>query len=465
MNWTLLGNSLLVSGLATLAALAIGFLAALWLAGVPPGWRRRLLVPAILALMLPPFLVTNCWLDLLSPGSQGRARLAFDLCTRGGAIWILSLLLWPLPLLFALSAWQRLEAAQLECDPALRGWALIRWLLWPMARPALSLAAVLVFVLALNNFTVPAILQVKVLPAEMWILFNTQLDAAEAFRAGWPLVVAPLALLGVLRRAEIRWPSAEGPVKARAVRRQLGPAWSTAGALVLLAALALSLAVPLAQITLSLQTWSEIPVLLRAVPGALGNSFWYAALTALLCVAAGIVTWRWRVGLILWLPFLVPGVLLGILLIKASSRFPVQFLYGGAGMVILAFALRYLAVGWNGVALARWAVDPDLTDAGRLDGAAGWTLFWHVHRPQVAPQLAAAGYVTYLLCLWDVETLLLVCPPGGETLALRVFNLLHYGHTAQVNALCLLLLALAVAPLAAWGMAHWIRTGLRGDER
>ena len=39
---------------------------------------------------------------------------------------------------------------------------------------------------------------------------------------------------------------------------------------------------------------------------------------------------------------------------------------------------------------------------------------------------------------------------GGETLAVRIFGLLHYGHNSQVNALCLLLLALAVAPLALW---------------
>ena len=33
--------------------------------------------------------------------------------------------------------------------------------------------------------------------------------------------------------------------------------------------------------------------------------------------------------------------------------------------------------------------------------------------------------------------------PGGESLALRIFNLLHYGHNPQVNALCLLLLLAA----------------------
>ena len=69
----------------------------------------------------------------------------------------------------------------------------------------------------------------------------------------------------------------------------------------------------------------------------------------------------------------------------------------------------------------------------------------HVQWPQVAPQMAAAWYVVYLLCLWDVESMILVVPPGGETLALRIFNLLHYGHNEQVNALCLLLLGVALA--------------------
>ncbi|HSH15503.1 MAG TPA: hypothetical protein VLD18_05675, partial [Verrucomicrobiae bacterium] len=64
-----------------------------------------------------------------------------------------------------------------------------------------------------------------------------------------------------------------------------------------------------------------------------------------------------------------------------------------------------------------------------------------------APFAAAVWYVIYLLCLWDVETLILIVPPGGETLALRVFNLLHYGHNSQVDAICLLLLLLAVWPL------------------
>jgi iron(III) transport system permease protein len=102
-------------------------------------------------------------------------------------------------------------------------------------------------------------------------------------------------------------------------------------------------------------------------------------------------------------------------------------------------------------------VDHDLTDAARLDGASGWPLLRHVQWPQIAPALGVSWYVTYLLCLWDVEALVLIVPPGGETLALRIFNLLHYGHNVQVNALCLVLLLVAGGPLAAWTVWQVLR--------
>src|SRR5258708_30759866 len=76
--------------------------------------------------------------------------------------------------------------------------------------------------------------------------------------------------------------------------------------------------------------------------------------------------------------------------------------------------------------------------------------------PQIGSRVVAIWYVIFLLCLWDVESMILVVPPGGETLALRIFNLLHYGYNAQVNALCLTLLTIAVAPLALWGIASFL---------
>jgi DNA-binding beta-propeller fold protein YncE/ABC-type molybdate transport system permease subunit len=156
---------------------------------------------------------------------------------------------------------------------------------------------------------------------------------------------------------------------------------------------------------------------------------------------------------LLWLPFLVPGVLLGVLFIALFNRPGLDWFYQSSPIVIAALVLRYGGLAGTGAGYALRSVDLDLVDAARLDGAGRWALLRHVLAPLAGPQLAAAWYLVFLLCLWDVESILLIMPPGGETLALRVFNLLHYGHNAQVNALCLTLLAVALAPLGLWWIA------------
>jgi len=448
MNWLLLKNSILVCGGATLLAVALGFAAVFFIAGVSRG-RRALLGAVLVALVLPPFLVTNAWLDLLGQSGAIRRWLPLNIYSLGGASALLALLHWPITTLLVLGAWNRLEAAQLEMDPALRGGALVRWVLWPMARVAAGQAALLTFVLALNNFAVPVILQVPVFPEELWLAFTSRLNHAGAWSAAAPMVLAPLLALLLLRRGEIMWPRTQGTVSAELVRRQLGSPWFGACAAISVILIGLALGAPLAQLAASGRTWAELPNLLRAAPGVIWNSFAFAAAAATVCVAGGLATWR----LPSWVAFFIPGVLLGQAAIAVFSR---TVIYGTAALVVGMFALRYFAIGWSGVALARRSVDRDLTDAARMSGARGWTLFRLVHWPQIAPQAAAAWYVIYLLCLWDVETLVLIYPPGGETLALRIFNFLHYGHTAQVNALCVTLLALAIAPLAAWQMVRWI---------
>src|SRR5258706_12987853 len=117
MNWLLLKNSLLVSGLTTLLSLFFGLLAALWLAGLEKRWRNGLRLVAVIALVLPPFLVTNCWLHYLGLTGVWRRWLPFNIYSLGGTVWILALLTWPIVFLAASSAWQRLEAPQLESDP------------------------------------------------------------------------------------------------------------------------------------------------------------------------------------------------------------------------------------------------------------------------------------------------------------------------------------------------------------
>jgi DNA-binding beta-propeller fold protein YncE/ABC-type molybdate transport system permease subunit len=164
-----------------------------------------------------------------------------------------------------------------------------------------------------------------------------------------------------------------------------------------------------------------------------------------------------------WLPFLIPGVLIGIAFIWLFNRPATGWFYSSFGVVLLAFVIRYFALGSSITRHALQTTDHDLNDPAKLDGASRWQTLRFVQWPQIASQVGAAWYVIYLLCLWDVESIVLIVPPGGETLALRIFNLLHYGHNAQVNALCLTLLGVAVAPLLV--VAAFVRARHLMDSR
>lgn len=474
MNWVLLRNSLFVASLTTLLSVTLGFFAALWLAALPARLRPSFFGAAVGAFALPPFLVTNCWLHYLGHVGVWHNWLPFDLFSLAGTIWVLSLLLWPLSFFLIWGAWQRLEAAQLETDLLVRGGALMRVLLLPLARDAIILATLLIFALALNNFAVPSILQVKVLPAEMWVRFNTEFDTLGVLKASCPLLIVPSLLLLFFRRRPVPWPHVQGPVSGSVFRRQLGPLWWGLSACCALALLFCSVILPLFQILSAPRTWSELFGAIAAGQGAIENSLLYSVAGAssitgmiLLFTAMGPrggAGPRWisnAVGILFstagWLVFLLPGVLLGIGLIYAFNHDWSARIYQSGTIVVVAFTLRYLVVGHYAVGQASRKLDPNLLDVARIEGASRWQMLRHAIGPQILRPLLVSWYLIFLLCLWDVESMILVVPPGGETLALRVFNLLHYGHNAQVNALCLTLLLVALLPL----LSACLFTGLR----
>ncbi len=447
MNWALLANSLLVASASTMLALLLGISVALVLIVTSRGIRRFVFLLTIGVMALPSFLVTNCWIDLLGANGLLQSVLPVKIFSLGGAVWILGSLLWPIPALAIWSAWRTLEPPSFEVDTMLRGRQLFRLLLWPTARLQLAVSAAVVFALALNNFGVPTILQVKVFPSEIWVRFNTDLDTMGALRLSWPLVLAPLCLLIVTRRNHVPWPRETTNAPASLIRRRLGRPSVVASISIAAFALLTSLIIPIAQLVLTSRTWGEFLPAFFAGRHALINSLAYAATAAVIATLISCGLGRVRGLSWLWFLFLVPGVLVGVVAITIFNRPGFEFFSRTSAIVIVLLVLRYLAVARSMVHHGCAVVDSTLVDAAKLDGARGLTLFRHVIFPQISSQIWMAAYLVYVLCLWDVETILMVIPPGGETLALRIFNLLHYGHNAHVNALCLLLLLLALAPL------------------
>ncbi|HAV63715.1 MAG TPA: hypothetical protein DCY13_15280, partial [Verrucomicrobiales bacterium] len=441
--------SLLVAGAVCLLGTALGGAVAVWMAGLGGRARAFALVGCVVTAALPPFLVVNSWIDLFGRTGSLQLALPFELYSFTGCAVLLACLFWPVAALLVFGSLRQLNPDLLEADAELRGGSFIRQLLLPQARTAIAQSAGLIFVLALNQFSVPAILQVRIYPEELWLRFNTTFNYREALLLSWPMVVFPLALMGWLARHPIAWPRGLRAWRPTEFRRALGAGMFVGCAALAVLTFAVSLALPLGQLLLSPMTWNRLSDAYAAGGAAAVQSVMIAVVPAVLVVALGWVLSRTRWAAWLWPVFFLPGVLLGIALIFLMNRNGLDWVYSTVLVLFLALSLRYLAPAWYGARLIRQGLDRDLVDAGRLGGATGWQRWLLVDWPQARGELLALGYVIYLLCLWDVETINLIVPAGGETLALRIFNLLHYGHNGEVNALCLLLLLLALLPLAA----------------
>ncbi|MBL9138259.1 MAG: hypothetical protein JNK85_20490 [Verrucomicrobiales bacterium] len=421
--------------------------------------RTALGVGSVATLALPAFLVAGAWMEWVGfagawkEGSGVWAERALPLIY---SCLVLGFLLWPVAALWLAGAWDRLDARLLEAMPEMRGWAYVRHALLPVARTVWVPAAAIIMVLAFANFTVPALFQARVWPAVVWIEYATRFDGwAAVGKSGIPvLVMVGLIALGL--RGSPPWTDRTRPTSSAMARLRLGrlSVWALWGFTGLV--LAMALVLPLSATLFNPRTWQEfVPASSASLPTAL-RSIGYAGGAATLACLLGLLFSRSRWGLAAIIPFALPGVVVGVVLAQATTLPGLRLWQGTAIPVFVALSLRYVFVGWLAGERLWASADPRLLEGLKLDGVGHWRTWLHAVWPRSGRSLATAWLIIYLLSLWDVETLILVVPPGGDTLSLTIFNLLHYGHNAQVGALCLLLGGAAILPfLALAGVRLW----------
>lgn len=468
----LLVRSLLLGSMTTLLGLLLG---------VPYGWlaARYALIAgrlwgtvSLLPLLLPPYCATLAWrLFFLRDGWANRLLLEWGwidapLDPHGSlpaAAALLAFSYWPvaawLTLLAARSVPRELEdAARLHLPDA----DAARWAAGPALRRAVPAAALLLFVLALADFGVPNSLGVSTYPVDLVNAFQIARDPGVVARLAAPLLLVVLPLTALQIRLLDRAPVAPSGGPPRLLRsrivRHAGAAWC-------LAVIALTLGVPLgtlAAYSLPLETyrdvWAEsqdhfLNTLLSAGGGAL------LALGAAL--AYGWSTQRRRplpLELALTLPYALPASLIGVAMIQLLNRpgLPGE-LYTSMGGLVWTYAALFYPFAARALQPAWGQVDPALLEEALVLGAGGWTRFRVAAWPALRGHALLGGGLAALLAAREIDATALLRIPGGDTLAFRIYDYLHFAPGPKVAALSILLLlinAAAAALLAWWGRSR-----------
>lgn len=475
--WRLLGVTLLYSGGVGLLATLLAIPAAIVIRG--RGWRWGVWVCT--PMLLPSYLAYAGWGLLRAP----RTILgdAIERAAQAGATWLptavgealaiggLALWSWPIAAVLLSLHWSRVDAGALDAL-VLDAKGSRRWLsLARMGAPG-ALVAFAAATLVMLGSPVPFHLaQVPTISMEVWRRLMEEPLPARAWASALPMTCVVIAGVFAFARSALAAPASSLESPTSLGTRASGPVARSWAALVALAALfACSLLAPLALFLLAIHEWSSVPVTLHSLRPAIVNSGLVCFVVTAVGLAMAVASWRafssFGAGIrglarMCLLAFLVAGVLPGVLV--GSALAACLSLVDSRRLIAdtsLAVAMGHLARFLFVPILAGWwlaSTEPaDARDLRRVEGVGGLSGYFAGIFPNQLPALIGVAAILTALSLHEIESAIMLTPPGGGGLAHRILGFLHYSKMED--------LSVASAGLALVAIALAILVGLLGGR-
>jgi iron(III) transport system permease protein len=312
---------------------------------------------------------------------------------------------------------------------------------------------VLVFLLAIGEFSVPNFLRYPVLPVVSFTEFAASYNFGAATAAAVPL--AAIAFLGViaefriLRGRHYAFRSAS-PMLVIPLGRLRTPC------IVIMSVLCLMLVVlPLGALFADAISLSAMRQAIRLAGASLSRSVLYSAIGATTLMTLGFLFGLSMRGgkqpllnLTTLALFAVPGTVLSIGLVRFWNTPATAFIYSSPALLILGYTAQYCAVTTRVSLSGLMLIPASFDEAARLSGASWTRRLSHISIPLSFRTLICAWLVGYILCLRDVPIALMTAPPGADPLPSRILTLMANGSMPVIDGLCLIMAAASLIPLA-----------------
>jgi len=118
----------------------------------------------------------------------------------------------------------------------------------------------------------------------------------------------------------------------------------------------------------------------------------------------------------------------------------------------IAFSIPFVAV----VVRSRMSgFDLSLEEASRDLGASEWQTFWNVTFPYMLPGVVAGALLALTLSLDDFVITFFTSGPGSTTFPVKIYSMVRFSVTPEVNAASTVLIVLTLALTVA---AMWIQS-------
>jgi iron(III) transport system permease protein len=466
-----LGNSLVVGIGGMLGAMLLGVpLAALTTRYVIKG-RHLIGTLAVLSLVSPPFIGAYAWIMML--GRNGFIRVPLEemglelpsIYGYFGIILVFSLKFYPFVFLLVSSSLATINPSVEEAAEGLGAgpWRRFFEVTLPLVFPAASAGALLTFVLSIADFGTPAIVggKVRVLATTAYNLFTSEMTGNPGLASATSVVLIVLSLAVVaLQRAAVRKRNVAGNLIRKAAPKRLNPLASAAAHLVCYAIVLASSLPSLVVIYTSFRKTSG-PVfkegygfdsytkILREVPHVISNSATYALVSVALIVVAGALIGylvarresRWAGWLdgALFVPYVVPGVVLGLAFVVTFNVKPIE-ITGTATIIVLMLFIRRLPYAVRSSASILKQIRGSIEEAAVSLGASPASAFARITLPLMLPGIVAGALMSFITAINELSSSLILYVGRTMTMPVRIYLSVLDGEFGTAAALSTILL-------------------------
>jgi iron(III) transport system permease protein len=144
----------------------------------------------------------------------------------------------------------------------------------------------------------------------------------------------------------------------------------------------------------------------------------------------------------------IPGITIALALVFFAANY-LSPLYQTLGVLVFAYAVRFLPEALGACRGAMVQVDPQTEEAARGLGAGPLRTFLRVTAPQMLPGLSAAALLVFLTAMRELPITLLLSPIGFVTLTTEIWSATSeaFFTRAALPSLLLVLLSLGATAL------------------
>ena len=192
----------------------------------------------------------------------------------------------------------------------------------------------------------------------------------------------------------------------------------------------------------------------QAFLNSLTIAFFCTVVSVVLGALAAVMLWRFRfpgktvVEGSMALPIVVPEICMGVAMLVFFARvmpwpmgMPWPLNLGAITIAHISFAFPFVAT----VVRARLSsFNRELEEAAKDLGASEWRTFWDVLVPHMQPGLIAGALLAFTLSLDDFVITFFTAGPDTITFPVKVYSMLRFSVTPEVNAASTILIVVTV---------------------